>query len=124
MFKSSFAKYLTTFIVIILVSFLTLSGIITSMIQSFVTNELEVKLESTGTLLVQSVEKRNIISVSRDIGQIVPVVEPLPNFDKKFEVIVTDSDHVILSAIVAETISNRLDDTASDEDEDIAEDED
>jgi len=39
-------------------------------------------------------------------------------------VIVTDSDHVILSAIVAETISNRLDDTASDEDEDIAEDED
>ena len=92
MFKSSFAKYLTTFIVIILVSFLTLSGIITSMIQSFVTNELEVKLESTGTLLVQSVEKSNIISVSRDIGQIVPVVEPLTNFDKKFEVIVTDSE--------------------------------
>ena len=39
-------------------------------------------------------------------------------------VIVTDSDHVILSAIVAETISNRLEDTASDEDTDIAEDED
>ena len=39
-------------------------------------------------------------------------------------VIVTDSDHVILSAIVAETISNRLDDTVSEEDEDIAEDED
>lgn len=39
-------------------------------------------------------------------------------------VIVTDSDHVILSAIVAETISNRLDDTASDEDTDATEDED
>lgn len=39
-------------------------------------------------------------------------------------VIVTDSDHVILSAIVAETISNRLDDTASDEDTDVTEDED
>ena len=39
-------------------------------------------------------------------------------------VIVTDSDHVILSAIVAETISNRLEDTASDEDTDVAEDED
>ena len=36
----------------------------------------------------------------------------------------TDSDHVILSAIVAETISNRLDDTASDEDTDVTEDED
>lgn len=39
-------------------------------------------------------------------------------------VIVTDSDHVILSAIVAETISNRLDDTVSDDGEDVAEDED
>ena len=39
-------------------------------------------------------------------------------------VIVTDSDHVILSAIVAETISNRLDDTASDEDTDVTDDED
>ena len=39
-------------------------------------------------------------------------------------VIVTDSDHVILSAIVAETISTRLDDTASDDGEDPEENED
>ncbi len=32
-------------------------------------------------------------------------------------VIVTDSDHVILSAIQTETISNRLDDTADDAEE-------
>ena len=32
-------------------------------------------------------------------------------------VIITDSDHVILSAIQAETIANRMDDTAIDEDE-------
>ena len=35
-------------------------------------------------------------------------------------VIVTDSDHVILSAIQTETISNRLDDTAEDAAEDAA----
>ena len=39
-------------------------------------------------------------------------------------VIFTDSEHLILSAIKAETISNRLDDTASDEDTDVTEDED
>ena len=32
-------------------------------------------------------------------------------------VIITDSEHVILSAIQAETIANRMDDTAIDEDE-------
>ena len=101
MFKSSFAKYLTAFIVIILVSFLTLSGIITSMIQNFVTDELEEKLESTGTLLVQTVERRNITSVPRDIKQIVPIVEPLVNFDKKFEVIVADSEgYIFLTTLV------------------------
>ena len=32
-------------------------------------------------------------------------------------VIITDSEHVILSAIQAETIANRMDDTSMDEDE-------
>lgn len=32
-------------------------------------------------------------------------------------VIITDSEHVILSAIQAETIANRMDDTSIDEDE-------
>lgn len=37
-------------------------------------------------------------------------------------VIITDSDHVILSAIQAETIANRIDDVSYDEDEDSEED--
>lgn len=37
-------------------------------------------------------------------------------------VIITDSDHVILSAIQAETIANRIDDVSYDEDEDNEED--
>lgn len=35
-------------------------------------------------------------------------------------VIITDSEHVILSAIQAETVSNRLDDSSEDEDDDEA----
>lgn len=37
-------------------------------------------------------------------------------------VIITDSDHVILSAIQAETIANRIDDVSYNEDEDSGED--
>ena len=47
MFKSSFAKYLTTFVIIILVSFLMLSGIITSMIRAHVTSDKEEKLQNS-----------------------------------------------------------------------------
>ena len=47
MFKSSFAKYLTAFVIIILVSFLMLSGIITSMIRTHVTSDKEVKLQNS-----------------------------------------------------------------------------
>ena len=38
-------------------------------------------------------------------------------------VIITDSEHVILSAIQAETIANRMDDTSIDEDENEEEEE-
>ena len=47
MFKSTFAKYLFTFIIIILVSFLVLSGIITSMIGSYFSEEKEARLSDS-----------------------------------------------------------------------------
>ena len=39
MFKSSLAKYLTAFIIIILVSFILLSGIITAVIRTRIEND-------------------------------------------------------------------------------------
>ena len=51
MFKSSLAKYLTAFIAIILISFLMLSGIITSVIRASLDEDKIKKLELSTSLI-------------------------------------------------------------------------
>ena len=56
MFKSSFSKYLTAFVIIILISFLMLSGIITSMIRTHVTSDKEKKLQNSCRIITENFE--------------------------------------------------------------------
>ena len=92
MFKSSFAKYLTAFVLIILVSFLLLAGIITSMIRAFMNDDLEEKLELTGSIVVDMIEDKNIVSIDGYIDEIAMVVMPIVNFDTHFDVLITTPD--------------------------------
>ena len=54
---------------------------------------------------------KRLIGDARDAGRVIDV----SCGRRTRAVIVTDSEHVILSAIQAETIANRLDDSADDE---------
>ena len=92
MFKSSFAKYLTAFVLIILVSFLILAGIITSMIRSFMNDDLEAKLELTGSIVTDMIEDENIVSVDGYITEISRLIMPIVNFDTHYDVLVTSAD--------------------------------
>ncbi len=56
MLKSTFAKYLIAFVVIILISFLVLSGIITTMIRSYFSDEKEERLVSTAEVVSSVIE--------------------------------------------------------------------
>ena len=56
MFKSSFSKYLTAFIIIIFISFLMLSGIITSMIRTHVSADKETKLQNSCHIIASNFE--------------------------------------------------------------------
>ena len=56
---------------------------------------------------------KRLIQDARDEGRVIDV----SCGRRTRAVIITDSDHVILSAIQAETIANRLDDSAEEEDE-------
>ena len=56
MFKSSFSKYLVAFVSIILLSFLMLSGIVTSMIRSYSIEEKRGKLEAASTFIASQIE--------------------------------------------------------------------
>ena len=100
MFKSSFAKYLTAFVVIIFLSFVVLSGIITSMIRSFVNDDLEEKLELTGSIITEMIEEKNIVSIDKYIEEISMFVMPIVNFDAHFDVfITTDDGRIVLSTM-------------------------
>ena len=92
MFKSPFSKYLTAFVVIIFASFVILSGIITSMIRAFVNDDLEEKLELTGSIVTDMIEEKNIVSVDSYINEISMFVMPIVNFDTHFDVMITNSD--------------------------------
>lgn len=60
---------------------------------------------------------KRLIQDARDDGRVIDV----SCGRRTRAVIVTDSEHVILSAIQAETIANRLDDSADEEEETVDE---
>ena len=109
MFKSSFSKYLTAFVLIIFASFIILSSIITSMIRSSVNDDLEEKLELTGSIVVDMIEEKNIVSVDSYIHEISMFVMPIVNFDTHFDVLITTADgKIILSTMGDENASRKI----------------
>jgi signal transduction histidine kinase len=101
MFKSSFAKYLTAFVIIILVSFLMLSGIITSMIRTHVTSDKEEKLQNSCQIIASSFESDGVKDVDAYIqthARSIQTLAQLVKSDYDFHVLVTDaSGNVLLS---------------------------
>ena len=99
MFKSSFAKYLTAFVIIILVSFLMLSGIITSMIRTHVTADKEVKLQNSCQIITSYFENganKDIASHIQSEALFVQTLAQLVKEDYDFNVLVTDTTGKVL----------------------------
>ena len=96
--KSSFAKYLTAFVVIISVSFLALSGIITAIIRNYVSNDAEDRLELSSEMIVDHINEQSFDNLEDYIAtqQLSMFVVPLVYFDSEFEVIVSDKTGKIL----------------------------
>ena len=98
MFKSTFSKYLTAFVLIILLSFLMLSGIITSMVRSYVTEDKENMLTSTSTTLASLLETEMLDSyylflIERPVTAII-------NRDAELDIMIVNYDgRVLLSSL-------------------------
>lgn len=100
MFKTSFSKYLTAFVIIIFVSFTILSGIITAMIRTFVSEDTEEKLAHTGGIIVELISDNDLEDLPLHIGEIAWIVVPVVNFDIQFDVLIADRDgKIILSTV-------------------------
>ncbi len=107
MFKSSFSKYLTAFIIIILVSFIMLSGIITSLIRSQVLSDKKNKLEMSTSIVAEHFESQYIEDLRSYIaageGTTPVALIPLINFDYNFNMLVTNAEGVVLLSTAKKT---------------------
>ncbi len=100
MFKSTFSKYLTAFILIILISFLILSGIITSMIKSYAIADKEDKLLATSNALSSQIEYDGIEKLENYTHAMARLVSTIIKLDPLLEIIVTDETGKILLTTV------------------------
>ena len=89
--------------IIILVSFIILSGIITSMIRTHALQDKEEKLVLSGNVIVKDIEGEEVEDITNYIRyeQLSKIITPMVNFDKSLDVIVTDASGKILLSTVA-----------------------
>ena len=107
MFKSSFSKYITAFVLIIFMSFLMLSSIITSMIRSFVTEDKVERLDLSAEIVAGHIEDKKVELLEEYVmtEQLSMVIEPIVNFDTQFNILVVDiNGNVILSTVASGAI--------------------
>ncbi len=102
MFKTSFSKYLTAFVIIIFLSFLMLSGIITSIIRSYVSSETEEQIELSVSLISDALVDSGVEDIGDEdiVRHLVDVIEPVINFDAHFNILISDAaGKVILTSL-------------------------
>jgi signal transduction histidine kinase len=102
MFKSIFSKYLIAFILSIFVSFIILSGIISSIISTHATEEKEHELYDATTniaTLIMRNDEHNFHSYVASL-EFAKIITPIVNTGKKIDVLITDkTGKVIMSTL-------------------------
>ncbi len=98
MFKSTFSKYLAAFIIIILISFLMLSGIITSMIKTYAMEDKENSLIATSDAIASHIMRGEVDG----IYILSKVITPIINLDPDLHILITDkTGKIFLSTLVS-----------------------
>ncbi len=102
MFKSTFAKYLTVFLVILLISFVILTSIVTSTIRDYVTADMEQSLIKTSSALSRHFEILQVEDIERYISLELGVagIIPIINQNDEAQIIIADADGKIILTTV------------------------
>ncbi len=102
MLKSTFVKYLLTFVLIILISFLILSSIVTTMIKAYFTGERERELVSTSAIIASFMENNGVEQMEAQgaLDVASTIITPLINKESKLDILLVAADgRVILSSV-------------------------
>lgn len=111
MFRSTFSKYLITFVIIILISFILLSSIVTSMIRSYFFEEKEERVVSTASVLAGTLERFGQTDIDAP-GFLSPVlsdmVSPLINNDMEMNITFLAEDYTVVLTTVGAPVENGI----------------
>ncbi len=103
MFKSTFSKYLSAFVLITLISFLMLSGIITSIIKAYINEDKENNLISTSKSIATGMNDIENIENGMIFQRLV--ITTLINIDEDMEVLITDEKGKIYLSTLSGTMN-------------------
>ena len=96
MFKTFFFKYLTTFVIIIFVSFAILSGIITSMVRNYAFSDTEERLNKECSIIVELIKDGGVDDIEDEVFLIASFIKPMVNLNSDYDVLITDGDGKIV----------------------------
>ncbi len=105
LFKSTFLKYLTAFAVTLLISFIVLSSIVTTVVRNHVKREREQLLERTGVAIANHVSEMTFTDIESAVssGVISKSIFPLINSHDDINILILNADAtVILTTVGAE----------------------
>jgi signal transduction histidine kinase len=98
MFKTSFSKYLATFVIIIFVSFAILSGVITAVVRNYAFSDTEQRLDKECSIVVSLMQNSNGENIDEIIHSVAVSISPMVSFNSDYDVIITDeTGKIILS---------------------------
>lgn len=102
MFKSSFAKHISAFVLIIFASFIILSGIIGTMIRHYADDTREEKLDTASEIVIDYINNEDIrnLDFAVQFGLLPKIIEAMVRTDPQYDIIVATKDfNIILSSI-------------------------
>ena len=105
MFKTSFAKYLTAFVITIFLSFAVLSATITGIMRNYAFDDTKERLNKECGIIVDLIERNGVDYVENEIYEIADIIEPLVNLDTDYEVMILDKNGIPLLYTLRESES-------------------
>ena len=96
MFKTSFSKYLTAFVIIIFISFAILSGIITAMVRNYAFSDTEQRLNKECSIIVDLMNNGNHQSIKDAVYNVSDAIKPMVTLNSDYDVMITDKNGKIV----------------------------
>ena len=108
MFRTSFSKYLAAFVIIILASFVILSGIITSLVRNYAFSDTEKRLGEESSIVVNLIKEGGVGEIEDEVYGISYAILPMVMLNSDYDVVIIDNNgKILLSTLHRESIENK-----------------